>query len=573
MSKPKLTIGMATFDDFHGVYFSVQALRMYHADAMAQCELIVIDNNPDGSHGKMTEDFVGRKLGNDIASMRYIPMSDAVGTSQPRNRIFKEAAGNAVICMDCHVLPAPGSIQRLIEYYDEHPETNDLLSGPMLYDDLQGFCTHFDAEWRAEMWGTWGSDERGRDPEAEPFEIPAMGLGMFSCRKDAWLGFNEHFRGFGGEELYIHEKFRQAGAKALCLPFLRWGHRFGRPDGIKYPLTRFDKIRNYVLGHAELGLPLDPIKEHFVDSGLMPAAEWAALIENPETAGQFGAETAEDASCGTCGSNAADKETRTLDELYADAVATKSDFNEHCEKLKELASQCDHVTDFGSRASTSTVALLAGQPEKIVSYVNDRVFNRILTDRQGESEFITQKGDSLTTDIEETDMLFIDTRHTADHFLAELERLAPKVRRWIVRHDTQIYGERGEDGGAGLLPAMRKFMADNPEWSVFYHTVNNYGLTVISRDERDKPKLPGIITMGANFAKAVADHVADGGEKVDAKGIESRLEVCTMCDQRNDNQCAACGCYLAEKASWRSGICPLGKWPAVEAELELANAE
>ncbi len=72
--------------------------------------------------------------------------------------------------------------------------------------------------------------------------------------------------------------------------------------------------------------------------------------------------------------------------------------------------------------------------------------------------------------------------------------------------------------------------------------------------------------MAANFAKAVAGHVADGAKKVELDVLERRLEICSLCDQRTDDRCAVCGCYLAEKASWRSSDCPLGKWPAIETE-------
>ena len=90
-----------------------------------------------------------------------------------------------------------------------------------------------------------------------------QGLGVFSCRKDAWPGFNPLFRGFGGEEGYLHEKVRQRGGRTLCLPWLRWGHRFGRPSGVPYPVLLHDKVRNYVIGHTELGLDLQPIWDHF----------------------------------------------------------------------------------------------------------------------------------------------------------------------------------------------------------------------------------------------------------------------------------------------------------------------
>ncbi|MCA9112428.1 MAG: hypothetical protein KDA52_20905, partial [Planctomycetaceae bacterium] len=62
------------------------------------------------------------------------------------------------------------------------------------------------------------------------------------------------------------------------------------------------------------------------------------------------------------------------------------------------------------------------------------------------------------------------------------------------------------------------------------------------------------------FAKAVAAHVADGAQQADRETLEARLEVCTLCEHRNEDRCTVCGCYLAEKAAWRSSECPLGKW-------------
>jgi len=91
------------------------------------------------------------------------------------------------------------------------------------------------------------------------------------------LGFHPGFRGFGGEEGYIHEKFRRAGRRCLCLPWLRWTHRFGRPRGVPYPLTVEDKLRNYVLGHTELGFDLTPVLAHF--SKYLPADRMARVAE------------------------------------------------------------------------------------------------------------------------------------------------------------------------------------------------------------------------------------------------------------------------------------------------------
>ena len=90
-----------------------------------------------------------------------------------------------------------------------------------------------------------------------------QGLGLFSCRKDAWPGFHPEFRGFGGEEGYIHQKFRNLGRRCLCLPWLRWVHRFGRPAGAPYPMRLQNRITNYLIGHRELGLDEAPVIEHF----------------------------------------------------------------------------------------------------------------------------------------------------------------------------------------------------------------------------------------------------------------------------------------------------------------------
>jgi len=276
-----LTIGMATYDDFDGVYFTLQALRLYQD--LSQTELLVIDNYGCEHTKNLVEAWLGA---------RYIRATDAVGTAAPRERIFREARGNAVLCCDSHVLFAPGVIAQLKQYYREHPECQDLLQGPLLYDDGELISTHFDPVWREQMWGTWGCDPRGWDPNGEAFEIPMQGLGVFSCLKSAWLGFHPEFRGFGGEEGYIHEKFRQAGHRCLCLPWLRWMHRFGRPSGVKYPLIIEDKLRNYVLGHAELGLDLAPVLQHF--SQYLPRAQVIALTE--QTLGRLWAEHVKDAS-------------------------------------------------------------------------------------------------------------------------------------------------------------------------------------------------------------------------------------------------------------------------------------
>jgi len=226
--KPFLTIGMATIDDFDGVYFTITSLMIHHADVMDDCEIVVVDNNPESKQGKLIKDWIRGRVPNG----RYFAFDAPPGTAQARNEVFRRASGAAVLCLDCHVLLVPGAIQKLIDYYRETPHCRDLLSGPLLLDSGKLAATHQRPQWSEGAWGVWSIDERGKVPDGEPFEIWQQGMGLFSCRKDAWVGFHPEFRGFGGCESYIMEKFRQRGGRVLCCPWLRWTHRFQRPHGV-----------------------------------------------------------------------------------------------------------------------------------------------------------------------------------------------------------------------------------------------------------------------------------------------------------------------------------------------------
>jgi len=223
------------------------------------------------------------------------------------------------------------------------------------------------------------------------------------------------------------------------------------------------------------------------------------------------------------------------------------------------------------------VFLLAGRPDDLVTYTSERdklhdqihgVVMRTETNpramRRIKHYTVHAKDASQVSQIDETDMLVLDTVHHADRLTSELARFADSVRRWIAIRGTQAFGEIAEGGqGPGLLPALRRFMRERPEWSVLYHSVEQYGLTVIGRLPEDKPKLPGIITLAANFAKAMAEHVVDGLAKVSPEQLEARLQVCSLCEQRKDTRCTVCGCFMDPKSGMRSADCPLGKWPAI----------
>ena len=272
----KLTVGMPTFDDYDGVFFTVQSLRMFHPEVMDEAEILVVDNNPNSSHGQTVKHL----LEGWVPNGRYVPFSDTTGAANSKNVVFEEASGEYVICIDCHILLQAGALRTFIQFMDDEGGDH-LYQGPMFLDNLSQCITHMEPVWRGEMHGIWANSISPSEVPSAPFEIQQHGGGLLACRKDAWLGFNPDFAGFGGEEGYIHQKYRQVGRSTFCLPFLKWLHRFGRPEGVKYPLSRYNKIRNYVIGRLELQCDYDDVIDHFKE--MTPEAELDKAVFDAES--------------------------------------------------------------------------------------------------------------------------------------------------------------------------------------------------------------------------------------------------------------------------------------------------
>lgn len=184
----------------------------------------------------------------------------------------------------------------------------------------------------------------------------------------------------------------------------------------------------------------------------------------------------------------------SIDILFDRAANQPSDINEHCAELLKWSARSEHVTDMGMRPWASTVALAAARPKLMLSVWSKKEALHAQLEKGfvPGMEFQFLQGQSPDVEIEETDLLFIDTKHTGTQLTLELSKFAPLVRKYIIRHDTQIFGQRGEDGQPGLLPAIDRFRDEHPEWSVAYQTDRNYGLTVLARDYQPPDEtLPG----------------------------------------------------------------------------------
>lgn len=175
---------------------------------------------------------------------------------------------------------------------------------------------------------------------------------------------------------------------------------------------------------------------------------------------------------------------QTVQSMYAQARQGPSDIHEHMPVIMEYCKQCAHVTEFGVREVVSTWAMLMANPMKCVSYdvkESDKVSEAARICAQQGVNWMFIKGDTLHVVIENTDLLFIDTLHTYDQLIQELQLHHDKVRKYILMHDTSWHGETGEGGKAGLWKAVQEFLANHAEWTLLERRTNNNGLTVLSR--------------------------------------------------------------------------------------------
>lgn len=173
-----------------------------------------------------------------------------------------------------------------------------------------------------------------------------------------------------------------------------------------------------------------------------------------------------------------------LQTLFENKKNQQSDINEHLETLRDYASQCKHITEMGMREGISTIAFLYAKPETLISYDTSdcsEPFN-FLKQFSDATNFIFKREDTTQCNIEETDLLFIDTKHTYDQLSQELFKHATNVKHYIIMHDTITFKNVGEDRTSeGLGRAIDEFLNLNPDWitkEVFEH---NNGLTVLSR--------------------------------------------------------------------------------------------
>lgn len=269
----ELTVGMVVYEEFPNAWFTVQALRAMHGNRV---KLLVLDAAPRGCSQTRAVTLA--------AGGAYHSRPDLCHTAAGRDHLVRLAETPWVLVMDPHVIVEPGGLDALMLAVADGSHDRDILAGPLLIDDGRGLWTHWRPDAPGRLWGEWETDPRAGGAEA--FDIPQQGLGLFAVHRDHWPGLHPLHRGFGAEEGYLHEVYRRAGGRCLCLPALKWRHQFRGPaNGAPYPRPAHDHPRNLLLHHRELGLDtpetVGEIRRQFA-AGL-PEAVWANLVREVET--------------------------------------------------------------------------------------------------------------------------------------------------------------------------------------------------------------------------------------------------------------------------------------------------
>ena len=176
-----------------------------------------------------------------------------------------------------------------------------------------------------------------------------------------------------------------------------------------------------------------------------------------------------------------------IKDKYQELCDIESDINEHLPILYKYASTCSHVTEFGVRFGGSLWAFLASGAGKIIAYdfCKYKELDEIISITQKEKiNFEFYKQDVLDADIEQTDLLFIDTFHHPLQLQRELLKHSGKVNKYIILHDTEKHkrvneilwaDERTAMGdknqleydnypNIGIYPVIIEFIYNHKEW-------------------------------------------------------------------------------------------------------------
>ena len=153
-----------------------------------------------------------------------------------------------------------------------------------------------------------------------------------------------------------------------------------------------------------------------------------------------------------------------FEKLYQDAIKESGDFSGHMETVWNLLQDCNHATEFGTGLGESSKIFLRKEGLIFHSYEIDpkpEIIKLFADAKAAGRDAHLHIADTTKVEIEETDILLVDSYHSYKQVFAELNLHGHKVRKYIVFHDTEKYGfigqgyDRMEDNfELGIIPAI-----------------------------------------------------------------------------------------------------------------------
>lgn len=161
-------------------------------------------------------------------------------------------------------------------------------------------------------------------------------------------------------------------------------------------------------------------------------------------------------------------------------------------QIRQICKPFSHITEFGTGEGYITVAVLASQPEKFISY-DSKLYNEMqsIVDSAevSKTDFKLIIKNVLNEQIEPTQVLILNTKNTFNQLLAELTTHCKKVENVIAvpRAHTFDYENQIEEVGKkqGLRPAIEEFLQINPNWEMDIDD-KQYDLVTLKRNANPK---------------------------------------------------------------------------------------
>lgn len=144
----------------------------------------------------------------------------------------------------------------------------------------------------------------------------------------------------------------------------------------------------------------------------------------------------------------------------------------------ELSQGCESILELGVYSGLSTVAFLLSNPKKIrsidITSEYFKIFNEVDYNAKIlniDYQFIVM--DDLNYISDGHDLLFIDTSHSYEHTLAELNRFGQNTRKKIILHDVSSF--------FGVYQSVFQWLWENKNFHITLHDTRGDGVIVLER--------------------------------------------------------------------------------------------